>query len=403
MHDEARAVGPCRVVSDGASLRLDRGADVGEPETGSSHASAGERLKEHGRDLGRHAGAVVGDEEVDAGPGVGLEHDARSGMLDRVEAEVQERRPHRGIPHGPVEPVVAEPELERESALPGERTDETCDLLDHLPERPRLLFLAGAGCLAHEAEEPAQPVDGPIRLRLHLAHLGGDARRPGALGALAGEGGEPLDHHERVLELVGEAGGGEADRGEAIARGHLPTQFVHLAVEPARPEDRPDREHRQREPAGHRSGTGRTGPEQQERRRREPHRRRIGPGGVHGAQAPTGVIDVAAPRAGDAMSERIEAMKKFIEQDPANPFPRYALSMEHKAAGDLEEAARVLGDLVTRVPGYVATYLQFGMVLEQLGRLDEARDIFTRGIEQARAAGNRHALGELEGALAALD
>lgn len=103
------------------------------------------------------------------------------------------------------------------------------------------------------------------------------------------------------------------------------------------------------------------------------------------------------------MSERIEAMKKFIEQDPANPFPRYALSMEHKAAGDLEEAARVLGDLVTRVPGYVATYLQFGMVLEQLGRLDEARDIFTRGIEQARAAGNRHALGELEGALAALD
>lgn len=102
-------------------------------------------------------------------------------------------------------------------------------------------------------------------------------------------------------------------------------------------------------------------------------------------------------------AERIEALKQFIGQRPDDPFPRYALAMEHKGAGDLERAADVFRDLMARAPGYVATYLQFGMVLDHLGRIDEAKAIYTQGIDQARRAGNAHALSELEGALRNLE
>lgn len=98
-------------------------------------------------------------------------------------------------------------------------------------------------------------------------------------------------------------------------------------------------------------------------------------------------------------AERIAVLKQFIEQKPDDPFPRYALAMELKGAADLEGAAAALKDLVARVPGYVPSYLQFGTILDQLGRIEEARSVLTVGIEQARKSGNSHALSEMEGVL----
>jgi tetratricopeptide (TPR) repeat protein len=102
-------------------------------------------------------------------------------------------------------------------------------------------------------------------------------------------------------------------------------------------------------------------------------------------------------------AERIAALKQFIEQRPDDPFPRYALAMELKSAGNLDAAASTCQELVTKTPAYVATYLQYGLMLEKLGRIDEARSVLTTGIEQARRAGNAHALSEMEGALSNLD
>lgn len=103
------------------------------------------------------------------------------------------------------------------------------------------------------------------------------------------------------------------------------------------------------------------------------------------------------------MSERIESMKQFIEQQPDNPFPRYALALELKSAGLLDEAVEAFAVLRERMPAYVPTYLQYGMVLESLGRIDEAREVLTRGVEVATAAGDNHARSEIESALDGLD
>jgi hypothetical protein len=47
-------------------------------------------------------------------------------------------------------------------------------------------------------------------------------------------------------------------------------------------------------------------------------------------------------------------------------------------------------------------YLMCGQMLEKLARKDDARDWYEAGISAARAKGDSHAQGELEGALTAL-
>ena len=95
-------------------------------------------------------------------------------------------------------------------------------------------------------------------------------------------------------------------------------------------------------------------------------------------------------------------LKAFIAQRPNDPFPRYGLALEHKNAGQLEEAWAVFEALMNEHPTYTAAYLHAGNVLVALGERDEARAVYERGIAACARKGDAHARGELEGALAAL-
>jgi predicted Zn-dependent protease len=99
---------------------------------------------------------------------------------------------------------------------------------------------------------------------------------------------------------------------------------------------------------------------------------------------------------------RIEALKGFITQRPADPFPRYGLAMEYKNAGRLDEAREAFHALMHEHPDYTAAYLHAGQTLLALGQPDEARAVFTRGIDACARRGDAHTRGELEGALAQL-
>jgi tetratricopeptide (TPR) repeat protein len=92
----------------------------------------------------------------------------------------------------------------------------------------------------------------------------------------------------------------------------------------------------------------------------------------------------------------------FIRAKPDDPFPRYALALEYKNAGRLDDARVTFGDLMAAIPDYTATYLHAGNVLVALGKREDARAIYERGIEVCGRRGDAHARGELEGALAAL-
>ena len=100
--------------------------------------------------------------------------------------------------------------------------------------------------------------------------------------------------------------------------------------------------------------------------------------------------------------DRIATFQSFIARSPKDPFPRYGLAMELKTRGDTEAAIREFVTLMDQFSDYVPTYLMAGTTFAELGRTDEARDAYVRGLEAARKRGDHHAAGELEGALAAL-
>ncbi|SRR5258706_12138224 len=97
--------------------------------------------------------------------------------------------------------------------------------------------------------------------------------------------------------------------------------------------------------------------------------------------------------------DRIEQLRKFISAQPNEAFPRYALALELKAKGDAATAVAELQELRNRAPDYLAMYLMLGMILQTLGRNDEAREALIAGQVLARKQGNTHTLSELTSAL----
>jgi tetratricopeptide (TPR) repeat protein len=96
---------------------------------------------------------------------------------------------------------------------------------------------------------------------------------------------------------------------------------------------------------------------------------------------------------------RLEFLQETLATDPQNTFVRYGLAMELQNAGKLAEAWQNFESLMAHHPEYSAAYFQAGMLLEKLGRREDARQVFERGIEVTGRQGNAHAQSELRAAL----
>jgi Tfp pilus assembly protein PilF len=101
-------------------------------------------------------------------------------------------------------------------------------------------------------------------------------------------------------------------------------------------------------------------------------------------------------------NSRIEILKSMVEQNPADAFGRYGLAMEYLNGGDPGAAAEQFQALLEHNPTYAAGYFHGGQTLEKLGRTDEAKDLYRRGIAVTTTTGDGHTRSELEGALALL-
>jgi tetratricopeptide (TPR) repeat protein len=99
---------------------------------------------------------------------------------------------------------------------------------------------------------------------------------------------------------------------------------------------------------------------------------------------------------------RLEILKSMVEQNPADAFGRYGLAMEYLNGGDPESAIEHFRALLEHNPNYSAGYFHGGQSLEKLGRIEEAKELYRKGIEVTRATGDGHTRSELEGALAQL-
>lgn len=96
--------------------------------------------------------------------------------------------------------------------------------------------------------------------------------------------------------------------------------------------------------------------------------------------------------------DRLSQLQSFYEEDPDDPFTRFALAQEHLKQGNTDRALTFFEDLVDTDPDYVGTYYHLGKLYERLDRPDDALDIYEQGIEVAREEGETKALSELQDA-----
>ena len=98
-------------------------------------------------------------------------------------------------------------------------------------------------------------------------------------------------------------------------------------------------------------------------------------------------------------ANRLEVLKQMVVQNPSDSFARYGLAMAYANDGHYEQAIGEYRALIETNPKYVAAYYHGGQALEKLGRLDEARETYKRGIEVSSQIGDDHTRGELEAVL----
>jgi Tfp pilus assembly protein PilF len=91
----------------------------------------------------------------------------------------------------------------------------------------------------------------------------------------------------------------------------------------------------------------------------------------------------------------ISSLEKLLGTARDGALLRYSLGLEYAKAGDAARAAQYLRDAVERDPLYSAAWKALGRALQDAGQNAAALDAYARGIEAARAKGDRQAEKEM--------
>jgi tetratricopeptide (TPR) repeat protein len=89
------------------------------------------------------------------------------------------------------------------------------------------------------------------------------------------------------------------------------------------------------------------------------------------------------------VEDRIEYFERMLANNPDNPTGLLALANEYQKAGRYEDEAAVLERYVSvHADDEGNAYARLGDVLSRLGRKDEARAAYERGVRQAEKFGH---------------
>lgn len=101
--------------------------------------------------------------------------------------------------------------------------------------------------------------------------------------------------------------------------------------------------------------------------------------------------------------DKISFFENFLAKQPNDAFARYALSMEYAKAERFEDALTSYDALLATHPDYPAGYMQSALLLQRLGRLADAVERMTAGVQAATRAKDAHARREMEGFLSEME
>ena len=99
------------------------------------------------------------------------------------------------------------------------------------------------------------------------------------------------------------------------------------------------------------------------------------------------------------MLDRITVLKEFLKEEPDDAFTLYALALEYIKIDDLAAADRLFSHLMEMHADYLPAYYHAGKLKEALGKNEEARLLYRKGVKLAESKKDLHTLNELKTAL----
>jgi Tfp pilus assembly protein PilF len=88
----------------------------------------------------------------------------------------------------------------------------------------------------------------------------------------------------------------------------------------------------------------------------------------------------------------------MLEAQPADSFLQHALALEYIKTGNEEAARRLFEEILNRDPAYIGSYYHLAKLLERTGETEAALEVYEKGMEAAKKAGENHAFSELRSA-----
>ncbi|MFK7771344.1 MAG: tetratricopeptide repeat protein [Saprospiraceae bacterium] len=102
-------------------------------------------------------------------------------------------------------------------------------------------------------------------------------------------------------------------------------------------------------------------------------------------------------------SDRLKQLYQFLKDRPDDEFLLFAVAKEYEKLGNEEKAKEYYLKLTTDHANYVGTYYHLGKLYERDEDFDLATETYEKGMEVAKAVGDKHAFGELRGAHEMID
>ena len=102
-------------------------------------------------------------------------------------------------------------------------------------------------------------------------------------------------------------------------------------------------------------------------------------------------------------SDRLNQLLSLLEASPDDAFLCFALAQEYDKKGEPQRALEYYLRLRSAHPDYVGLYYHLGKWYERHDQVDSAMENYRAGMAVALKQGERHAYGELQTALQALE
>jgi Tfp pilus assembly protein PilF len=100
---------------------------------------------------------------------------------------------------------------------------------------------------------------------------------------------------------------------------------------------------------------------------------------------------------------KIKQLARQIKNNPGDSFSKFALALEFRKEGEFKKARILFEDILSSDPDYVGVYYHLGKLYESLDRLDDAQNLYQKGIIIADEQNKQRTKKELREALQQLE